>query len=208
MQARYYDPAISRFLSTDPIGYQDQLNLYAYVANDPVNGWDPTGEARFGLFLDAKVFWVGGAKGRVELSIDTTSKEIRLDLSAGVGVGARAGVEVGGFAEESRTDGTSVSGKLSVEASAAAEFKPTPLGGEIGGKLNIVEGSASTTNGLQGDAFRPEAIVEGSIGPVSVDDERVSASVGVDVGVSASVDASVGASLSLKPLFDQFEKDR
>ena len=42
-RARYYSPSLGRFLQTDPVGYKDDINWYAYVGNDPTDKTDPTG---------------------------------------------------------------------------------------------------------------------------------------------------------------------
>ncbi|MBL8537378.1 MAG: hypothetical protein JNM59_08230 [Hyphomonadaceae bacterium] len=42
-KARVYDPTLGRFLQTDPVGYDQNLNLYTYVMNDPLTFADPTG---------------------------------------------------------------------------------------------------------------------------------------------------------------------
>jgi RHS repeat-associated protein len=40
---RYYDPQDGRFLTNDPLGYIDGLNLYEYVRSNPVLLYDPFG---------------------------------------------------------------------------------------------------------------------------------------------------------------------
>lgn len=51
--ARYYDPVVARFISVDPLYFEQpekgladpqMLNLYAYVRNNPVHNVDPDGE--------------------------------------------------------------------------------------------------------------------------------------------------------------------
>ena len=42
-KARFYSPTLGRFMQTDPGGYGDGMNWYAYAHNDPVNGSDPLG---------------------------------------------------------------------------------------------------------------------------------------------------------------------
>jgi RHS repeat-associated protein len=40
---RYYDPEVGRWLTTDPLGFEDGMNLYAYVNNNPLNLIDAHG---------------------------------------------------------------------------------------------------------------------------------------------------------------------
>src|SRR6185437_16440934 len=43
MRARWYDPALGRFISEDPAGLAGGINPYVFAGDDPINKSDPTG---------------------------------------------------------------------------------------------------------------------------------------------------------------------
>ncbi len=42
-RARYFDPAVRRFVQEDPLGYGGGVNVYAYVGGGPLEARDPSG---------------------------------------------------------------------------------------------------------------------------------------------------------------------
>lgn len=64
-RARYYASSVGRFMQMDSIGSQDDLNVYAYVGNDPLDRTDPSGNvgelAVAGCAISAEVGCAPGA---------------------------------------------------------------------------------------------------------------------------------------------------
>lgn len=75
---RYYNPAIGRYLSSDPIGLQGGLNTFGYVTQSPLVRVDPLG-------LDTPNYWdqinPGGIRGQIVIADYREWYELRFPLT-------------------------------------------------------------------------------------------------------------------------------
>ena len=151
-RARYYHPALHRFVSEDPIAFAGGINFYTYVGNSPLSHIDPLGLATFSACIKGNIgFGVGGGGGTcVNFGYDrkygfTTSLSGTAGGGGFAGVGGAVGLTFGisNAPTVFELTGTSISAGASGGAAlvlGASGFLGSPGGKIKGGEVFIGTG--------------------------------------------------------------------
>jgi RHS repeat-associated protein len=139
--ARYYDPALGRFISADSIvpDYTNPqaFNRYSYVLNNPLYYTDPTGQRTYSVGISLNLDWLGlSSQFSAGIAIDDKGT-IASYSSVGFGVGA--------------TGGARASGGLNVSVSTAETVK------DLSGPFNNVDVGYATGINASASYFTGES---------------------------------------------------
>ena len=167
-KARVYDPAMGRFLQTDPVGSKDDLNLYGYTRGDPINGSDPTGQTTvqagvagtlnvFGIKINLQVGIAADHKGNVATYGQIGGNvPAMLVLASKVLAGEKASTLVKDATKVMPTKAYEGLGVVigATNASGVSElgghdaYENASLGGGVGGTIEHSTGQDSATNDI------------------------------------------------------------
>ena len=123
--ARYYDPAVGRFMGVDPVGFQEDnlhsFNRYAYGNNNPVRYLDPDGNDPDliymmdpGLFMEDIAPSIYGVDTSTRAGVDQVASTMQREalyemggMALGAAFGKVVGKVAGKFAAKAGTEGAS-----------------------------------------------------------------------------------------------------
>jgi RHS repeat-associated protein len=148
MQARYYDPEVGRFLSSDP-GSRDTGNIfdqnnYLYGRGNPIRYLDPDGKRYAEAWAAQGAVIGGGTVAVASVGVDAVSGGLNLaatpiEISGGVIAGTYIGYKVGALVDSISGTSSQKSESNAPPAAAPTDGNTNPYNGPVDSPVVVVD---------------------------------------------------------------------